>query len=103
MSSLPGLLAWWWWGLPGAGLLAAWPQTELGCFLIADAGFPCGPWLLVPWSKRNNGDLDARTLQFNKVLCGQRVVIEQLLEIMKSKWQILCPVRQFATFIVLSR
>jgi len=74
------------------------PFIPTGCFLIGDAGFPCRPWLLVPWSKRNNGELDARKLQFNKVFCGQRVVIEQLFGIMKSKWQILCRVRQYANF-----
>lgn len=69
-----------------------------GHFLIGDAGFPCRPWLMVPWSRRNNGQLTPRKLHFNKIFCGQRVVVEQLFGILKSKWQVLCSVRQFANF-----
>lgn len=74
------------------------PFIPAGHFLIGDAGFPCRNWLLTPWSQRTSGGLTPDKRAFNEIFCAQRVVIEQLFGIMKSKWQVLCDVRQYAKF-----
>lgn len=72
------------------------PFIPEGAFLLGDAGFPCRTWLLTPWSRRQTGDVTQEQLRFNKVFCSQRVVVEQLFGILKSQWQVLCRVRQYA-------
>ena len=56
-----------------------------GGFLIADNGYPCLPWCIVPY--RQTPNMQPSKVEFNRRLSSGRVAIEQAFGLLKCKWR----------------
>lgn len=60
--------------------------TELGEYIVGDAGFPLLPWLLTPYRGKHLPDFQA---EYNKRLFATKMVAQRALARLKEMWKII--------------